>query len=58
MAYVRHVALKEISSERTLSWEGHPMQISRAGDYALRAVVYLSRQTDGRLCTIGEIAHA
>ena len=58
VAYVRHVALKEISSERTLAWEGHPMQISRAGDYALRAVVYLSRQTDGRLCTIGEIAHA
>ncbi len=34
------------------------MQISRAGDYALRAVVYLSRQSDDRLCTIGEIAHA
>ncbi len=34
------------------------MQISRAGDYALRAVIYLSRQTTDRLCTIGEIAHA
>jgi Rrf2 family iron-sulfur cluster assembly transcriptional regulator len=34
------------------------MQISRAGDYALRSVVYLSRQSDDRLCTIGEIAHA
>lgn len=34
------------------------MQISRAGDYALRAVVYLSRQDPKRLCTIGEIAHA
>lgn len=32
------------------------MQISRAGDYALRAVVYLSRQSSDRLCTIGEIA--
>ncbi|MEE9241223.1 MAG: Rrf2 family transcriptional regulator [bacterium] len=34
------------------------MQISRAGDYALRAVVYLSRQDPNRLCTIGEIARA
>lgn len=34
------------------------MQISRAGDYALRAVVYLSRQDSDRLCTIGEISHA
>ena len=34
------------------------MQISRAGDYALRAVVFLSRQDSDRLCTIGEIAHA
>ncbi len=34
------------------------MQISRAGDYALRAVVYLSRQNSARLCTIGEIARA
>ncbi len=34
------------------------MQISRAGDYALRAVVFLSRQDSARLCTIGEIAHA
>ncbi len=34
------------------------MQISRAGDYALRAVIYLSRQDSNRLCTIGEIAHA
>lgn len=34
------------------------MQISRAGDYALRAVIYLSRQDSGRLATIGEIAHA
>jgi Rrf2 family protein len=34
------------------------MQISRAGDYALRAVVYLSRQNGNRLCTIGEIARA
>lgn len=32
------------------------MQISRAGDYALRAVVYLSKQDSNRLCTIGEIA--
>jgi Rrf2 family protein len=34
------------------------MQISRAGDYALRAVVYLSRQNSDRLCTIREIARA
>ncbi|MEK6711982.1 MAG: Rrf2 family transcriptional regulator [Nitrospinota bacterium] len=34
------------------------MQISRAGDYALRAVIYLSRQAPARLCTIGEIARA
>ncbi|MDA1001319.1 MAG: Rrf2 family transcriptional regulator [bacterium] len=34
------------------------MQISRAGDYALRAVVYLSRQPGERLSTIGEIARA
>ncbi|MBI3126354.1 MAG: Rrf2 family transcriptional regulator [Candidatus Tectomicrobia bacterium] len=34
------------------------MQISRAGDYALRAVIFLSRQTPGRLSTIGEIARA
>ncbi len=34
------------------------MQISRAGDYALRAVIYLSRQGPARLCTIGEIARA
>lgn len=34
------------------------MQISRAGDYALRAVVYLSRQPEGQLSTIGEIARA
>lgn len=34
------------------------MQISRAGDYALRAVIYLSRQAEGKLSTIGEIARA
>jgi len=34
------------------------MQISRASDYALRAMVYLSRQENNRLATIGEIAHA
>ena len=34
------------------------MQISKAGDYALRAVIYLSRQPGERICTIGEIAHA
>ncbi|MEE9275048.1 MAG: Rrf2 family transcriptional regulator [bacterium] len=34
------------------------MHISRAGDYALRAVIYLSRQTEGGLSTIGEIARA
>ncbi len=34
------------------------MQISKAGDYALRAVIYLSRQPFARVCTISEIAHA
>lgn len=58
MAYVRHVALKGLWSERTEHLENQSMQISRAGDYALRAVVYLSRQSDSRLCTIVEIAHA
>ena len=34
------------------------MQVSKAGDYALRAVIFLSRQAPGRLATIGEIARA
>ncbi len=34
------------------------MQFSKAGDYALRAVTYLSRQPSARVCTISEIAHA
>jgi Rrf2 family protein len=34
------------------------MQFSKAGDYALRAVAYLSQQPSARVYTIREIAHA
>ncbi len=32
------------------------MMLTRAGDYALRSMVYLAKQTDGKITILGEIA--